>query len=82
MRGPPSLHRQRLAGVVTLARAGQFVYVQTKERGFRVNTPGCGLIGCSGSTLQVVGNNIVLNLNAPAPNAPGSLTDTGTNVGR
>ena len=25
-------------GVVTLARAGQFVYVQTKERGFRVNT--------------------------------------------
>jgi signal transduction histidine kinase len=37
-RGPPILHRQRLAGVVTLARAGQLVYVQTKERGFRVNT--------------------------------------------
>ncbi len=37
-REPPTLHRQRLAGVVTLARAGQFVYVQTKERGFRVNT--------------------------------------------
>jgi hypothetical protein len=34
---PPSLHRQRLAGVVTLSRAGEFAYVQTKERGFRVN---------------------------------------------
>ena len=37
-RALPSLHRQRLAGVVTLARAGESVYVQTKERGFRVNT--------------------------------------------
>ena len=39
-RALPSLHRQRLAGVVTLARAGESVYVQTKERGFRVNTRG------------------------------------------
>ena len=36
--GPPSLHRQRLGGVVTLARAREFVFVQTKERSFRVNT--------------------------------------------
>ncbi|CAN5794418.1 hypothetical protein BH11VER1_BH11VER1_38380 [soil metagenome] len=35
---PPSLHRQRLSGVVTLARPGMFLYVQGKERGFRVNT--------------------------------------------
>lgn len=37
-RGAPSLHRQRLAGVVTLVRDGEFVYLQTKARAFRVNT--------------------------------------------
>lgn len=36
--GPPNLHRQRLSGVVTLARPGRFLYVQTRERGFRVET--------------------------------------------
>lgn len=36
----PSLHRQRLRGVVTLSRPGEFVYVQMPERGVRVNTRG------------------------------------------
>ncbi|MBK8094495.1 MAG: sensor histidine kinase [Verrucomicrobiaceae bacterium] len=38
--GPSMLHRQRLAGVVTLCRPGELVYVQTRQRGFRVNTRG------------------------------------------
>lgn len=33
----PSLHRQRLSGVVTLVRRDAFVYVQTPSRGFKVN---------------------------------------------
>jgi signal transduction histidine kinase len=37
-RKPPSLHRQRLAGIVTLARPGEFFYVQTPLRSVRVNT--------------------------------------------
>ena len=41
-------------------------------------TIGSGLSAYSGSTLQVVGNNIVLNLNAPAPGAPSGLTVTAT----
>jgi signal transduction histidine kinase len=32
------LHRQRLTGVVTLCRPGEFCYVQMRERGVRVNT--------------------------------------------
>jgi signal transduction histidine kinase len=36
----PSLHRQRLAGTVTLARRGEFFYVQTPLRAVRVNTRG------------------------------------------
>lgn len=35
---PPNLHRQRLAGTVTLARPGEFLYVQTPLRSVRVNT--------------------------------------------
>jgi signal transduction histidine kinase len=34
----PSLHRQRLVGTVTLARPGQFFYVQAAYRNFRVET--------------------------------------------
>jgi signal transduction histidine kinase len=34
----PSLHRQRLAGTVTLCRPGEFFYVQMAERAVRVNT--------------------------------------------
>ncbi len=37
-REPPSLNRQRFSGVVSLARPSRFLYVQTKQRGFRVNT--------------------------------------------
>lgn len=37
-RTPPTLHRKRLEGVVTLSRPGEFIYVQTAQRGFRVNT--------------------------------------------
>lgn len=37
-REAPSLHRQRLAGVVTLCRPGEFFYVQMPQRGVRVNT--------------------------------------------
>ena len=33
----PNLHRQKLRGVVTLARPGEFLFVQTAERGVRVN---------------------------------------------
>lgn len=35
---PPNLHRQRLRGIVTLARPGEFLYVQMPQRGVRVNT--------------------------------------------
>jgi len=34
----PSLHRQRLAGTVTLCRPGELFYVQMAERAVRVNT--------------------------------------------
>lgn len=34
----PRSHRQRVSGVVTLSRAGEFFYVQTRDRGFRVDT--------------------------------------------
>ena len=44
-------------------------------------TIGSGLSAYSGSTLQVVGNNIVLNLNAAAPSAPSALTVTSTSGG-
>lgn len=37
-----SLHRQRLSGIVTLSRRGQFLYVQGAQRGFRVNTRAAG----------------------------------------
>lgn len=35
---PPSLHRQRLSGVVTLSRPDKFIYVQMPQRAVRVNT--------------------------------------------
>jgi hypothetical protein len=41
---PPSLHRQRLAGIVTLARPGEFFYVQTPLRSVRVNTRGSDVL--------------------------------------
>ena len=37
-REPPSLHRQRFSGIVSLSHQSRFLYVQTKRRGFRVNT--------------------------------------------
>lgn len=42
---------------------------------------GTGLTAYPGSTLKRVGNNIVLNLIAPAPSAPTGLTVTGTSGG-
>jgi autotransporter-associated beta strand protein len=44
-------------------------------------TIGAGLSAYPGSTLQVVGNNIVLNLPAPAPGAPSALTVTSASGG-
>lgn len=41
-RDGPMLNRQRLIGTVTLASPGQFVYVQTAGRGFRVHTAQAG----------------------------------------
>lgn len=35
---PPSPHRHRLMGVVTLSRPGELLYVETEERAFRVET--------------------------------------------
>ncbi|EDY16765.1 autotransporter-associated beta strand repeat protein [Chthoniobacter flavus Ellin428] len=42
---------------------------------------GSGLSAYPGSTLQVVGNNIVLNLSAPAPGVPSNLAVTSTSGG-
>ncbi len=61
------LHRQRFSGVVTFARPGKFLYVQSKERSFRVNTSAAEKIA-SGDVVDVSGF-VTSNQNFAAMNA-------------
>lgn len=39
---PQTLHRRKVSGVVTLSRSGQFLYLQSGNRGIRIQSPQAG----------------------------------------